>query len=201
MSVAPDPHSVPARKAALRREILTARREAEAAADPCRAVASWTQAVLPLVVERTVPGDAVAAFLPTAAEPPLDEALERVADAGRRLVVPRVLGPHRLEWVAWSPGAAVRASSFGVREPLGAAVPPEAFRRAALKLVPALAVGTDGVRLGYGGGFYDVALENTAGAVAVVFSREVLPAGAVPAEPHDARLAEAVTEQGLRPLR
>ena len=66
--------------------------------------------------------------------------------------------------------------------------------------MPALAVDAEGLRLGMGGGFYDAFLQSLdpgTPAAACVFAREVLPPGAVPGEPWDARLHLALTETGL----
>jgi 5-formyltetrahydrofolate cyclo-ligase len=61
-------------------------------------------------------------------------------------------------------------------------------------VVPALAVGRDGTRLGRGGGYYDRALAHArpdAVLVAVVFDEELLEG--VPAGPHDRRVTAVVT--------
>jgi 5-formyltetrahydrofolate cyclo-ligase len=69
-------------------------------------------------------------------------------------------------------------------------------------LLPALAAGRDGVRLGQGGGFYDRLLSKLAAypagplRVAVVHDDELLPAGAVPAEPYD---LDALVDEVLTP--
>jgi 5-formyltetrahydrofolate cyclo-ligase len=60
-------------------------------------------------------------------------------------------------------------------------------------VVPALALGRDGSRLGYGGGYYDAFLAETPAArVGVAFAACLVPS--VPSEPHDARLDAVVTE-------
>ena len=59
--------------------------------------------------------------------------------------------------------------------------------------VPGLAFGRDGSRLGYGGGFYDQALAETA-ALRVGVAGSWALVDAVPTEPHDARLDAVVTE-------
>ncbi len=69
-------------------------------------------------------------------------------------------------------------------------------------LVPALAAGRDGVRLGQGGGFYDRALADLPPhpegplVVAVVHDDELLAAGEVPSAPHDRRVDAVLTPSG-----
>ncbi len=70
-------------------------------------------------------------------------------------------------------------------------------------LVPALAVDRAGARLGQGGGYYDrllADLDADVMLVAVVHDDEVLPAGSVPAAPHDRPVQVALTPSGLVPL-
>ena len=68
-------------------------------------------------------------------------------------------------------------------------------------LVPALAVGADGARLGRGGGSYDRALARVPAGrprTALLYDGELLPG--VPAEPHDQRVTGVVTPSGARHL-
>ena len=60
-------------------------------------------------------------------------------------------------------------------------------------LVPALALGRDGSRLGYGGGYYDAFLAQTPARRVGVCVQAAL-VDAVPVLPHDARLDVVVTE-------
>lgn len=200
-----------AAKARLRREMLE-RRAARLRADPTGRkrrflAAAWRDALLRATETHVPVGETVAAFLPTEAEPPLREALRAIHESGRSVIVPVSLPFRVLEWAEWTPEAATETSSFGIDEPTGDRLGAQAFSESALRLVPALAVDEHGTRLGYGGGYYDAALAAAgrgpaAGAdVAVCFSDEVLPAGAVPAEPHDARLPRVCTEHGLTTLR
>lgn len=85
------------------------------------------------------------------------------------------------------------AGAFGILEP-----PPGARLVAPTALgavvVPALALGRDGSRLGYGGGYYDAFLATTPARRVGVVPHACL-AGALPAEAHDARLDAVVTER------
>ena len=193
-----------AAKSALRKEILQARAARfqghDAAAHRERLGRDWGDHGLRLVAEHGLEPGIAAAFLPTVTEPVLDPLLERLTEAGWTVVVPISLPHRRLEWARWTPGTPVEHGPFGIREPLGPRRGAEAFAAASLRLVPALALDEHGVRLGYGGGYFDAALalaeRHPAVTAGVVFAEEILPAGSVPAEAHDARLDLALTERG-----
>ena len=77
----------------------------------------------------------------------------------------------------------------------------DAVTDADVVLVPALAVGADGARLGRGGGSYDRALARVPAGrprTALLYDGELLPG--VPAEPHDQRVSGVVTPSGARHL-
>jgi 5-formyltetrahydrofolate cyclo-ligase len=86
---------------------------------------------------------------------------------------------------------------FGLFEPVGPRLGPTALGAADTVVVPALAVGRDGSRLGRGGGYYDRALQYArpdAVLVAVVFDDELLDE--LPVEAHDLRVTAVVTPSG-----
>ena len=93
---------------------------------------------------------------------------------------------------------------MGIAEPEGDAEGPHAFTAADLRLVPALAYGRKGRRLGQGGGYYDrllprlseQALRETT--VGVVFADEVLDS--IPYDTWDGVLYQVLTENGVHPL-
>ncbi|HEY4191825.1 MAG TPA: 5-formyltetrahydrofolate cyclo-ligase, partial [Mesorhizobium sp.] len=71
-----------------------------------------------------------------------------------------------------------------------------------IMLVPLAAFDARGHRIGYGGGYYDRAIERLAKAgkrprlIGIAFDCQQVEK--VPEEPHDAVLAEILTESGLR---
>src|SRR3954447_21953765 len=132
----------------------------------------------------------VAGHVPTAEEP----GYGRLPDVLSGRDLPPVVAPRRREasWAEYdgrlSPGR------FGLQEPPGPRLPPGALAAADVVLVPALAVGHDGTRLGRGGGYYDRALvhaRDDAVLVAVVFDDELLDR--VPTGAHDRRVSAVVT--------
>lgn len=162
------------------------RAEATAIATQVRALASSMGTV-------TLP----ALFVPTALEPDLSMTLNLfprallpvlVNEAGAALGGPR--------WGRWEEGQALATPGRPPAQPTGSVLGPGALSNADLILVPALAAGLDGARLGQGGGWYDRTLphrRSTAPVVAVVFDDEVLPPGTIPLEPHDAHIDAIIT--------
>lgn len=74
-----------------------------------------------------------------------------LAKAGRRVVLPVVVGPRRpMIFREWTPGCAMLEQRFGVMVPAaGEELIPDAL------LIPPVAFDDRGYRLGYGSGFYD----------------------------------------------
>lgn len=142
----------------------------------------------------------VCAYLPVGTEPGSPVLLDRLLDLCDEVLLPVVRpGPHQaLLWGRYVPGDLV-AGRFGLSEPAPPWLPEEAVARAAVVLVPALAVDRSGARLGRGGGFYDRTLplcRHGTRMVAVVRDCEVLDT--LPAEAHDIRMTHALTpEAGL----
>ena len=180
-------------KAALREQLLTARRSVadHIRADEARSLNDRVGAVL-------TSGSTVCAYVPVGAEPGsidmLDELLRR---AGRVLLpVARTAADNTLlalQWGEYRPGRLVTAR-FGLLEPAQPWLPATALADASVVLVPALAVDRRGVRLGRGRGFYDRSLVHRAPQarlIAVVRDAELLDE--LPCEPHDVRMTHALT--------
>ena len=99
-------------------------------------------------------------------------------------------------WGVWEAGQALVMPGRPPAQPAGEALGSEALSGADLILVPALAGGLDGTRLGQGGGWYDRALPHrcpTAPVVAVIFDDEVLEPGQIPLEAHDVPIDAIIT--------
>ena len=138
----------------------------------------------------------IAAFLPTATEPPIADLLELLHYQGVVILTPRAHEDGTMTWVTYHPDHDQVRSVLGVPEiPSGDGLSSvDALTEVDLILVPAAAVDTQGTRLGWGKGFYDRALssaESLAPTYAVVFDEEVLPS--VPHQSHDEPVAGAVT--------
>ena len=125
-------------------------------------------------------------------EPDTAPLMAALADRGFEVLVPRVVGDD-LGWALH--GGATAVSPIGIEEPVGDSVPLMPLRA---MLIPALATGVDGARLGKGGGYYDRVLDSLPDAhrpvlAAIVRDEDVLPAGTVPSEAHDQRVDVIIT--------
>lgn len=185
-----------AAKAELRRRIASTRR---ALAGECREAEAAALAVA--VAALAAAGETVCAYWPVGAEPGSPAMIDGLLARGVRVLLPVVSGGEDpLDWAEHV--GELRPGPFGLLEPAGAALGAAAITEAALVLVPALAVGRDGLRLGRGGGYYDRSLPLARPGVplvAVVRDEELLET--VPAEPHDMRVTAALTPgAGLIPL-
>lgn len=188
-----------AEKAAWRRRIRAARR-ARLPEVRARHAALLTDAALELAGRSDGP---VCAHLPTGVEPWSADGVEALRAAGHEVLLPVVADRESpLEWARFTGLDALAAGPFGLWEPVGPRLGPDAVRRAQLVLLPALAADRQGVRLGQGGGFYDRTLPLVGADVALVV---VLDDGelveALPAEPHDRRVhAALLPETGVTML-
>lgn len=184
------------KKAHVRAEILAARRSVTP--QTRKVEAEVLAAHLHTVAE---PRQTVCAYVPVGSEPGSLELIDVLVRRGVVVFLPVARGtadgtPLPLQWGRYHPGELVEAP-FGLREPLQPWLPAESVARAAVVLVPALAVDRQGVRLGRGAGFYDRTLplaDPGAALVAVVRDDELVDR--LPAEPHDVRMTHALTPHG-----
>jgi 5-formyltetrahydrofolate cyclo-ligase len=140
----------------------------------------------------------VAAYVAVATEPGTGPLLDALRAAGKRVILPLLQPDDDLDWAAYDDPAGLRSARRGLLEPAGAALGPDALATADVVLVPGLAVGSDGMRLGRGGGSYDRALGRVpVGTFTCVLlnSEELLDH--VPADAHDRRVTAAATEIGI----
>ncbi len=111
-----------------------------------------------------------------------------------------VLGKARGEMAfhRFRAGDPLTPNRFGILEPTVSSASPLVVDDRSIVLAPALAIDRSGVRLGYGGGYYDRLFATFAGvAVGIVYSEFVVDA--LPCESHDVRLPFRATEAGVFP--
>ena len=132
--------------------------------------------------------------------PPTAALIAGLRDRGVTVLVPRIEPARQLSWHELRESTIWRRHPFGIDEPAGEPRP-QGLGGVDAVIVPALAIGSDGARLGQGGGYYDRALAAASGALLIgtVFEDEVLDT--VPCEPHDARVAIIVTPGSVRRVR
>lgn len=140
----------------------------------------------------------VAAFIPTATEPPILGVLESLVADGVDVAVPVSSPDGLLEWIRVERGFVDDMT----RDSMGMPIPTSGTRvhltETDVVLVPAAAVDRDGHRLGWGKGYYDRFLKTLSPdtfVVAVVFDSDVVME--IPVEPHDVGVDVIVTERDI----
>lgn len=116
------------------------------------------------------------------------------SDPSRRIGLPVIDKKTRqLRFHVWYPGCPMEEDAYGILKPKDT----EEFHPELL-LVPCVGFGPKGVRLGYGGGFYDrtlAALQPRPYTVGVGYAHGHIPW--LSAEPHDMPLDAMLTEDGV----
>jgi 5-formyltetrahydrofolate cyclo-ligase len=123
--------------------------------------------------------------------------VRQVLADGKRLILPRVnrvtrqLDPYRVTDLDTQIGL----GSYGIREPIPANCEPADLAEIDFILLPGVAFGRDGSRLGYGGGFYDKLLARLLHRpvlVAAAFSMQLVEG--IPQEATDRKVDWLITE-------
>ena len=157
-----------------------------------------TDALTEHALEAVAGAEKVAAFVSVGAEPCTRLLLERLHEAGVKVLLP-VLGPRLARCWGLFQGGEDLAERAPRRppEPSGPTLPAEAVRQVDALLIPALAVDSAGRRLGQGGGWYDRMLPLRSPDVhtfAILHPEELVP-GPLPMEEHDEHVDAVITAQ------
>lgn len=134
----------------------------------------------------------VSCYLSSPSEPDTSEFLAWARTAELRVLLPITRPDRVLDWA--QDDGSHRPTTFGVPETAGTALGSRAIDAADVLFIPAAAVGQDGVRLGWGKGYFDTMLgdmRKCAQVYAVLFDGELLDE--VPREPHDRAVDGALT--------
>jgi 5-formyltetrahydrofolate cyclo-ligase len=182
-------------KAELRVRVLAARRAADPA-DRERAASRLTSSLLDL--PDVVAARCVAAYLSFGTEPSTAELIARLRSRGVRVLLPVLREDLDLDWTIYDETRGIPQSDRTLSVSVGKSLGVGALSQADFVVVPALAVGADGTRLGRGGGSYDRALVRVPdgrSVAALLYDGELLPA--VPALDHDRRVDMVVQPTGV----
>ena len=109
------------------------------------------------------------------------------------LALPRITeATKRMEFIAWRPGEPLRPGPYGLAEPAGdTAMDPTTL------LVPCVGFADVGLRLGYGGGYYDRYLAGREEVYTVGLSYACCELQQLDMQPHDQLMDLVLTEDGL----
>jgi 5-formyltetrahydrofolate cyclo-ligase len=182
-------------KLALRDQLLTARKRLPLSVlgERARALADHLLAAPEIRQAATI-----AAYVSVSSEPGTGPLLDALTHAGKRVILPLVQPDKDLDWAEYAGPDALHSARFGLLEPNGPALGLDAIRGADAILVPGLAVGSNGMRLGRGAGCYDRVLDRVTPGTFVCLllnSEEVI--ADVPHEDHDRAVGAVATEDGI----
>jgi 5-formyltetrahydrofolate cyclo-ligase len=182
-------------KRKLRAEVRL-RRRTRSAGELGSATAGLTEHLIALVRDR-VPA-LVGCYLSGGDEPNTRPFLGWAAANGVDVLVPVSRQDGLLDWVPATEGPE-QVGLFGISEMVGEVVPASVFQSVDLLLVPAAAVDSSGMRMGWGRGYFDRALaslEQPPAVFAVVYDEEFVDS--VPCESHDRPVDGVITPSGTR---
>ena len=191
----PAPSGASGAKLALRDQLLTTRnrRPLLERSEAAREIALHLTA-LPEVRRAAT----VAAYVAVGAEPGTAPLLDALVAAGKRVVLPVLLPDGDLDWAAYAGDQDLVPARFGLLEPGGQRLGPDAVATADVVLLPGLAVSARGERLGRGGGSYDRALARVpVGTFTCVLLYDDEIGVEVPVEAHDRPVAAAARPAGI----
>ena len=182
-------------KAALRAEILAARAGQSAEQ---RAAAGGLIRDHVLSLPQAQMAGTVAAYFSVGTEPDTHSLIYGLWKRGTYVIIPLLRPDGDLDWASYEGPESLVPGPKGLLEPSEPSRGVDAVARAALVLVPALAVDTSGNRLGRGGGSYDRALARVGPRVPVI---ALLNDGElidhVPAAPHDRPVPMVALPSGI----
>lgn len=133
-------------------------------------------------------------FLSTTSEPGTREFVTGAVNRGIRVLLPITRADGLLDWSVATPDLDIAEGMFGLPEPVGELLGPIAVNDVDLLVIPAAAVSNDGMRLGWGRGFFDKTLgsmERCPPVYAVVYDSEVVDD--IPRDVHDQPVTGVVT--------
>jgi 5,10-methenyltetrahydrofolate synthetase len=142
------------------------------------------------------PDSAIGAYWPIKGEFDALPALFRWTEGGenRRIGLPVIeKTTKKLTFHVWYPGCEMEDDAYGIPKPKDTPI-----FEPTLLLVPCVGFGPKGVRLGYGGGFYDRTLSTLSPrphTVGLAYANGFVPW--LEAEPHDVPLDTILTEDGV----
>lgn len=182
--------SIKAQKAQLRKELRAKRKAADRQqlAEHSAALCQHLLALPELQCAQTV-----FCYVSCGGEVETHRLIEQLLIAGKCVIVPRCRSNGVMDLIPITSFADLRPGMHGILEPAQDAFGIEPCD-IDFAVVPAVACGEDGSRLGQGGGYYDRFLQNTYCPFAAVCLEEYV-FSKLPCEPHDRFMKIIVTQQ------
>lgn len=180
-------------KQALRRRLLSERRAIDEAQK-----AALDRALCQEIVKTDAfrAADLILGFLPIRGEPDLTPLLHDALALDKAVALPRCRDGE-MRFLAFTRETVCVPDEFGISAPPEDAAPVR-YTTSTLCLLPGLAAGRNGTRLGYGGGFYDRFLASFPGrTIFALYHRFVLPT--LPTNSLDLPVEIVITEKGVIP--
>jgi len=134
-------------------------------------------------------------FAGAGSEPPTDGMIEACLRAGKRVALPRCLGPGEMKFYEIRSLQELQTGAFGIREPVQDCPEITDFQTFSLCVVPGLAFDRFGGRLGYGGGYYDRFLARYHGHTAALAFQATVSEEPLPLDEHDCTVEWLITEK------
>lgn len=185
------PDATASAKRALRADL---RERRQLLSDSARDVAALgVQQQLDALVDR-LGARSVSCFLSTTTEPGTRGFVRAAVARGIRVLLPITRADGLLDWSPASLEGEITEGLLGMPEPVGELLGPIAVNDVDLMIIPAAAVDTAGMRLGWGRGYFDKtigSMERCPPVYAVVFDSEILDE--VPSDVRDERVSGVVT--------
>jgi 5-formyltetrahydrofolate cyclo-ligase len=123
--------------------------------------------------------------------------LTGLLDMGKKVAIPWITGKQVMEAALVPSMDALAAGAYGIltiREEQREILPPQEID---CVVVPGVAFGMDGARLGMGGGYYDTFLPKAAKAVRIAAAFQCQITEDIPRLPHDCGVDWIITEAGV----
>ena len=178
-------------KAAMRREYREKRDAFVAALSPQDRRLAFSAVPTPLSAYFT-PGKVIAGYVAQGSEADPYALLTEAHSRGCAIALPYVTSRvSPMQFLSWSPGAALEAGPFGLQQPTADAEP----CKPDILLVPLVAFDGELMRLGQGAGHYDRALSLLDDAIAIGMAWSIQEAAAIPSEPWDIPMDAILTEK------
>lgn len=141
--------------------------------------------------------DLICSFVSFGSEVSTKQLNQKILASGKTLCLPRITGVRKMEMIEVNSHTTYVMNKYGINEPIGQQMQ-LTYEFNALCIVPLLAYDSFGHRLGYGGGFYDVFLQEYQQllTLGIAFSNQYSETE-LPYEEHDAMLEMIINEHGL----